>query len=216
MSGSKRFVYLTSISAILFASAAFAQSPYLKPDNTWISIDGTVEDVSPDSFTLDYGQGDITVEMDDSDRDAEGYKLMKGDRVTVAGVIDDDFYETAKIEAASVYVEEIGTYFHASTIDEEDTILDIDPVVVSNTTFQGTVTSVDKNAEKFTLDSGPAKITVEVDEMPYNPLDEEGYQEISKGDVVSVTGSIDKELFDGRVFNAERVTTLHDKGNGES
>ncbi|MDZ7782331.1 MAG: hypothetical protein U5K56_05075 [Halioglobus sp.] len=76
---------------------------------------------------LDYGQGNITVEMDDSDRDADGYKLIEGDRITVSGVVDDDFYESTKIEAASVYVEELGTHFYASSIDEEDTILDIDP-----------------------------------------------------------------------------------------
>lgn len=216
MSRTKRLVYVTSISSALLATAAFAESPYLKPDNTWISIDGTVEEVSADSFELDYGQGNITVEMDDTDRDAEDYKLMEGDRITVSGVIDDDFYETTKIEAASVYVEELGTHFYASSIDEEDTILGINPVVVSNTTLQGTVTSVNVVSEEFTLDSGPAKITIEVDEMVYNPLDDEGYQKIAKGDVVSVTGNIDKELFDGQVFDAELITTLHDKGKEKS
>lgn len=216
MSRSIRLGYLTSISSILVASTALAQSPYLKPDDTWISIDGTVEQVSADSFELDYGPGMITVEMDDRDRDAEGYKLMKGDRVSVSGMIDDDFYEMTKIEAASVYVEELGTHFYASPIDEEDTILEVGPIEVSNTTLQGKVTSVNADAEKFTLGSGQGKVTIEVDEMPYNPLDDEGYQKISKGDVVSVTGNLDKELIDGWVFDAERVTTLRYKGTEKS
>jgi hypothetical protein len=36
-----------------------------------------------DTFVLDYGDGRITVEMDDGDRDADAYKLISGDRVTV-------------------------------------------------------------------------------------------------------------------------------------
>ncbi len=211
MAQSKHSLIFASIAAAMLASPALAESPYTKPNNTWISIDGTVEAVSPDSFTLDYGQGVITVEMDDGDRDADAYKLVSGDRVSVMGKVDDDFYEVATIEASSVYVENLGTHFYASSVDEEDAIIDIDPVAVSGINYQGEVTSVDKAAEEFTLDSGPVKVTVEVDEMIYNPLDDEGYQKVSKGDVVSVTGNIDTELFEGRVFDARTVTTIYDK-----
>lgn len=48
-----------------------------------------------------YGDGNITVEMDNDDRDADGYKLMKGDEVRVSGMIDDDFYNLTSIEASS-------------------------------------------------------------------------------------------------------------------
>lgn len=63
-----------------------AQSPYAKADNTWIGISGTVKAVTtPDRFTLDYGKGVITVEMDDWDTDADAYKLVAGDKVNVYG-----------------------------------------------------------------------------------------------------------------------------------
>lgn len=46
-----------------------------------------------------YGNGSITVEMDDGDRDADAYSLDEGDNVTVYGMIDDDLFESATIEA---------------------------------------------------------------------------------------------------------------------
>ena len=86
-------------------------NPYMQPDDTWLSINGKVKSVSADSFMLDYGKGLITVEMDDGDRDADAYKLVEGDEVTVYGMTDDDLYQTTKIEASSVYVKNLETYF---------------------------------------------------------------------------------------------------------
>lgn len=209
MQGTKQFALTASVTAALLAPSALAESPYTQPDDTWIRLDGTVVSVAPDTFTLDYGQGNVVVEMDDGDRDADAYKLVAGDRVTVSGFIDDDFYETTTIEAASVYVENIGTTFYASSFDEEDILTDIDPVVISAATLQGRVASIDAEEMTFTLDKGATELTVHVDEMPYNPLDDEGYQQLAVGDIVSVSGHVDVELFEGRVFDADTVTTLY-------
>jgi uncharacterized protein YdeI (BOF family) len=110
----KRVALIGLSTGALLAFPAMAEDPYAKPDDTWISISGTVDTVRPDSFTLDYGKGVITVEMDDGDRDADAYKLLKGDKATVNGKIDDDLFETRSIEAGSVYVESLDTYFYAS------------------------------------------------------------------------------------------------------
>lgn len=209
-----RFRILAACAADLFSALpAMAQDPYQKPDDSWISISGTVQDVGADIFVLDYGDGLITVEMDDGDRDADGYKLVEGDKVTVNGIVDDDLYETATIEASSVYVESIGTYFFASPLDEEDVTLDTfvtitAPIETSSTVVQGTVTRVDD--DEFTLDAGPRELRVEVDDMPYNPLDDKGYQKIEKGDRVSVYGRMDDDLFEGRELEADSVVTLSD------
>lgn len=193
--------------SLLLVVPTRAQDPYSKPDDTWISINGTVEAVTPNTFRLNYGDGAITVEMDDWDMDADGFKLMDGDKVSVFGVIDDDFFETTTIEASSVYVENLGTYFYANAADEEDTFITITtPLTVSATTFQGIVTSVDE--DQFTLNTGLRKVTVETDQMLYNPLDDEGYQKIEAGDRVAVTGNIDFDLFEGQVFEAKSITTL--------
>ncbi|MBL1459204.1 MAG: hypothetical protein COA34_015315 [Methylophaga sp.] len=200
---------LTFASFTLFALPAVAVNPYAMEDDSWISINGEVTSVTADAFELDYGDGQITVEMDDGDRDADGYKLMMGDEVRVSGMIDDDFYDLTTIEASSVYVKNIDTYFYASAMDEEDMGYSIISPSVTDTVVQGTITSVDVNGEQFTLDSGLQELTVEVDELTYNPLDDEGFQQLDVGDRVSVQGSIDHDFFEGRVFEANYVTTLY-------
>lgn len=200
---------LTFASFTLFALPAVAINPYALEDDSWISINGEVTSVTADAFELDYGDGQITVEMDDGDRDADGYKLMLGDEVRVSGMIDDDFYDLTTIEASSVYVKNIDTYFYASAMDEEDIGYSIISPSVTDTVVQGTITNVDANGEQFTLDSGLQELTVEVDELTYNPLDDEGFQQLDVGDRVSVQGSINHDFFEGRVFEANYVTTLY-------
>lgn len=59
----------------LFAAAALgglatfvlAQDVADKPDRSWISLTGNVLGTSVEAFTLDHGEGVITVEMDDWD-----------------------------------------------------------------------------------------------------------------------------------------------------
>lgn len=193
---------------LLWAIPAMAENPYLKPNLSWVSVSGTIESVTRDSFLLDFGEGVITVEMDDGDRDADAYKLLAGDKVTVSGMIDDDLFETKTIEASSVYVEKLGTTFYASALDEEDAYVTVaNPlIVISETVLQGTVSSV--GDEEFVLNTGPRSVTVEVDAMPYNPLDKEGFQRIEAGDRVSVTGRMDYDFLEGRELVAESVVTL--------
>ena len=196
--------------ALLIAMPAEAQDPYTAADDTWISLSGTVESVAPDAFMLDYGEGVVTVEMDDWDADADAYKVSMGDRVTVNGMVDDDLFETTTIEASSVYVDNLNTYFYASAADEEDTFVNVtSPPVVSATVVQGIVTEV--NDEEFTIDTGLREILVETDEMYYDPLDDEGFKQIDIGDRVSVTGNIDDDFFEGRELVASSITTLSEQ-----
>lgn len=209
----KRIGIVLSISAIFILSLATtdqvtAADPYKMPNNAWISLSGKVETVAADSFTMTYGKDKktVTVEMDDGDRDADAYKLLKGDKVTVTGVVDDDLFETTTIEASSVYVENIGTTFYSSAVDEEDFITYWTPVVVSRTVVQGTVTEV--NEDEFTIRTGKHALRVEVDQMPYNPLDDKGYQKVEVGDRVSVTGKMDSDFFEGRELEASHLVVL--------
>jgi len=199
--------------ALLPGSSAMADNPnpYLKPDKSWITISGKVGTVSPDTFVLDYGKGKVTVEMDDGDRDADAYKLLPGDEVTVSGRIDDDFFETTTIEAYSVYVKNLNTTFFASALDEEGpdnyAITLMAPLVDYHYNLIGTVTDVKDN--EFVVDTGARSLTVEVDEMPYNPLDDEGYQKIREGDRVSVAGRLEYDLFEGREVEADSIMKLN-------
>lgn len=190
---------------------ATAENPYLKADESWITISGTVEGVTPDSFTLDYGDGMITVEMDDGDRDADGYNLLRGDEVSVIGRIDRDFFESTSIEASSVYVKNIGTTFFASSVDDEDwsafTESVTSPMSMSSTSIIGEVTGV--GANEFTVNSGFSAMRVDVSGLSYDPLDAEGYQKIEVGDIVKVVGTIEPNLFTGREIEADLIVELH-------
>lgn len=193
------------------AVAKKSDSPYSRADDTWISISGRVESVERDSFVLDYGNGVVTVEMDDGDRDADAYKLLEGDKITVNGYVDDDFYELTKIEASSVYVEKLDTYFYASSADEEEYALNIWytlPVEPGEVLVEGTVTSV--SDEQFTVNNGFKSVKVNVKNMVPDPLDSEGYQQIEKGDIVRVSGDISDDLFESQMIRADSVVTLYE------
>jgi len=217
----KRTLIALAITGALGASTTHAQEPYAKPDDSWVSISGTVVEPTADDFVLDYGDGDILVEMDDWDAYGDAYGLLDGDKVTVNGRIDDDFYEVAKIEAGSVYVESLDTYFYASSVDDESVAYDpvywtvTTPVVVSTMTLRGDVTSTDAGDKTFTIDHLGSEIQVDVDGLEYNPLDDKGFQQIEKGDYVSVTGMADADFMDGEAFQADLVTTLLDESEME-
>lgn len=198
----------------LFSGGPIAQAdepdPYQMPNESWIGISGMVESVQPDRFILNYGEGTVLVEMDDGDRDADAYNLVKGDKVTVSGRIDDDFFEQTKIEAAYVYVENLNTTFFASSVDEEDwtraEAAVLPAIALFDTVVSGTVTEV--NDDDFLIDTGDRMLRVDVSDMPFDPLDDEGYLKIDKGDRVKVLGKIDVSLFKGRELVADTIIEM--------
>jgi len=190
----------------LLSASAVAENPYAKENNSWISINGEVDSVSTDQFELDYGEGNITVVMEDDDR--KGYQLKKGDEVRVSGLMDNNFYNDSVIEAGSVHIKNANTYFYAGAMDEEDVDFTVMSPILRDTVIKGNITHVSLKDEEFTLDTGIQMLTVEVDEMLSNPLDNEGYLQLSVGDRVSVNGKIDNDLFEGRVFEAVSVTKI--------
>lgn len=198
----------------LAAGAALAAdddvNPRMQPDGSWVSIGGTVTSAGTESFMLDYGDGMITVEMDDWDAWGDAWPISSGDQVTVYGAVDDDLYEAATIEASSVYVENLNTYFYASAADEEefDAFYMMSPVEVGSMTLVGTVEEVSPEVGEFVIDSETRQVSVDVDPLLYDPLDDQGFQQIEVGDRVSVTGVVDYEMLDGHEFDATQVVTL--------
>lgn len=199
-------VSLTALATPVMA----ANSPFTKPDGTWVSLSGTAVETGPSSFTLDYGKGSILVEMDDwAWYEQDGYGLLDGDKVRVYGEIDDDFAEITKLEADSVYVESLGSYFYANSADEEDyRVSVVTPIITGVTEVSGTVSSVD--GREFTVDSGPREVTIDTSTMGYNPLDKEGFQKVEKGDRVSVTGNMENDFLETMELMADTVITLEE------
>lgn len=203
------YLSILTLAAFVAVPAMFAQNPYNKPDDSWISISGTVVNPTASTFLLDYGEGLITVEMDDWDWYGEATGLIDGDQVTVYGDIDDDLYEVASIEASSVWVEDLNTFFYANDADEEDSLYAfVPPVDLTKTIVRGTVTSV--TGREFTIDTGAQQLTVDTIFMSYNPLDDKGYQQIDKGDFVSVTGDMTLDFLNNRELEADLILTLHE------
>ena len=198
---------------LISAAAAAADRHLTMPNESWITMSGTVDGVQPNSFRLDYGDGTVTIEMDDGDRDADAYKLLSGDEVTVTGRIDRDLFERTTIEASTVYVRNIGTTFRASSVDEEG-LAEIaesvtSPMPQSSISIIGEVTEVDRH-RFFTLDTGLRAMRVDVSQLSYDPLDDEGYQKIEVGDIVKVVGKIDDDLFAARKLTADVIIEFHD------
>jgi uncharacterized protein YdeI (BOF family) len=192
------------------ADAEMNKNPYSMASGTWITIRGVVKGVRPDTFTLDYGDNSVIVEMDDGDRDADAYQLIAGDKVSVSGRIDDDFFERTTIEAAAVYVENLNTTFFSSAIDEEDrpglAIAVSTPMLMTQTLVNGIVTRI--KGSEFVVDTGMRALRIETDELAYDPLDDQGYQKIQIGDRVRVTGRVQNDFFDGREIVADSITEL--------
>lgn len=180
--------------------------PYAKPDNSFITINGTVKSAGPDSFMLDYGEGLVTVEMDDWDWYPDGYKVLGGDNVTVYGRVDDDMFEITTIEASSVYVKGLNSFFFANDADEEDVAYVSFVPTTTTASIQGDVTSI--VGREFTVSTGTGVVTVDTATMPYNPLDNEGYQRVKVGDRVSVVGGLTPGFFSAREIEADAVMTL--------
>lgn len=203
---------ITTALATGLGSTAIAQTSEVSTaDNgEWLSMTGEVASVSGDQFTLDYGDNDITVEMDDFDGYDDNF-LIAGDNVTVTGRIDSDFVTDKTIEASSVYVKSLNEYFYASSADEEDGYYSYaatnywdDGDWISLT---GEVTSVDGG--EFTLDAGFNDYVVDIGELAANPLDDKGDEKIKVGERVVVSGEFDGfDLFSEDAIDAQSITTL--------
>ena len=208
----------SAIVAIFFSASAYAQDsndqpdPKAQPDDTWISLTGTVTSTTLDSFMLDYGNGLITVEMDDWDTFGDAWPLADGDQVTVYGDVDKGLYETTTIEAGSIHVKDLNTFFYASAADEEDfgewvVVTDAEP---GDLHYIGTVETVIPDANTLTIDTGAMELTVDTSALLYNPLDDQGFQQIDVGDRVSIEAVIDADFFGDQDLLAKSVVTLSD------
>lgn len=179
-------------------------------DQEWLTITGKVASVEGNHFMVDYGSDDIMVEMDDYDWYNEN-ALRPGDTVTIAGRMDNDFFESKKIEASSVYVDSLNEHFFASAADEEEATFVaivhdqlVDDEYVSLT---GKVTKVD--GQNIIVDAGLYEYDVDANGLSYNPFDNEGAERIQVGERVAVYGRMDDaDLFDDREIEASSIITL--------
>jgi uncharacterized protein YdeI (BOF family) len=197
---------------LLFATTASAgDHPLNYADNAVMVLSGTVTGTNDEGFVLDYGSGTISVDMDAFDDHRLKADKLDGQRVTVLGEVDDDFFERTELEAMSISIDNHYTHLHATsgahTVVHSWSV----PEQISKDSIElrGTVAKVGKDS--FQMKVGARMIEVDVDDLGYDPMDELGWQKIDVGDVVRVVGEMDARLFKDRVLDADRVTTVFDK-----
>lgn len=182
-------------------------------DEEWISLTGTVDTVGVTSFVLDYGDNDITVELDRFDWDIAKSGLA-GQQVTVTGRMDRNLYDQRSIEAGLVYVPAQAEYIYANPADEEGDpteALSFAPGLFAGAregdwlSFSGRVTAIE--GDEIMVDTGVATLRVDTSILPGALAS----PSVDIGDRVLVTGIMDApDLFDKREVEANSVTKLTD------
>lgn len=178
---------------------------------TWITLTGEVTAVDSQFFTLDYGDGEIFVELHDTDLDAQAYAELEGEEVMVTAKLDDGMFSNDRLIAQSVFVDEMETIYLADEVDQASADLylsaanaiDIDE---EEMVLVGTVKSIGKQA--LQLEVGDATLTVKLDDLENAPLDEEGYLTLMKGERVRVTGELEDDFFNTFTVEAEGLMKM--------
>ncbi|YCM43663.1 hypothetical protein V2O64_20365 [Verrucomicrobiaceae bacterium 227] len=180
-------------------------SPWDKDDGEWITIAGKITVAGVNKFTLDYGKGAVVVEMDDYDRELEGFHLKVDDKVIVVGRVDADTGQKRSIEAASVYVENINKSFFASADDEEEVIAKLRKASANGTGLALTGKVIFIADDLMTIDNGYQVFDVKTSLLTEKPFDKEGLLQLEVGDKVTAYGTITDGFVEGRMLVASQV-----------
>ena len=203
-----RSTMLALATGLLIAAPAVAQDvDPVATDDTWLTLSGAVVEVEPTWFALDYGVNTVVVHLAGWDRDTRALRLEVGDEAAVTGPVDDEVFETAKIQAAAVFVEKLNTFFSSEAVDRENALTALTtPVEPSAIAVHGTVTRIE--GDDFIVDSGVREIRVTTDALGYDPFDDEGYQKVELGDRVIASGTVDHSFFNERHLDADMLVSL--------
>lgn len=199
-------VRMLCMAVLLFlpAFSLLAQDLQKKEDNSWISLQGTVVETATTGFELDYGSGVVWVQMDDWKWYKADDPIEVGDTIRVNGRVEDDQEKKTIIIADNIYVKDLNTYIYIEGGDEI-----FQPAIEQDKVFQlsGIIVSIDNR--RFTMNLGSRQVIIDTTELPYNPLDKKGYQQLKVGDSVYVTGELQKNNspLDSNFIMASTVTT---------
>lgn len=193
----------------LYVGSALAANGLLgHPDESWITLSGEVQSVQDGSFTLDYGTGSVTVEVGGWGRFGDLRDRLSGKQVSVQGEVDDDLFGATRVEASSVYVKDLQTYFFTRA-SEDDAVFWFDlarPGEDADATLRGTISSVGNDA--FTVDTGQQQIRVNTTVL----RDAEKRKPLQQGMLVRVTGDLASDFLDSREMTAVSVMILQPDG----
>lgn len=186
-------------------------SPWERSDGEWITITGKVTEAGANTFQLDYGKGAITIEMDDYDPNLEAFNIVKSDKVVVVGRVDADEKQKRTIEAASVYVKNIGKAFFASSDDDEEAIIDLRKATLegSQLILTGKITSLKRDS--LVLDTGYQSLIVSTQGIGRSSTSDpipEAIRKLKVGDKVRISGAVTDGFMDSDKLIASKVEKL--------
>jgi uncharacterized protein YdeI (BOF family) len=175
-----------------------------------VILSGTVDSIGDEEFVLDYGEDKISVDLAAWEwSDQIDQRLSEGKQVTVSGTVDQGLFDRREIKADNIYVTNDFTYYYivdenpAYGAQQSERETEQDGTFLST---RGEVTEVSDSA--ITVESQGNSIKVDLSELAYDPLDEEGVQQIQKGDRVYVFGDIGEDFFENQTMSAESLITL--------
>lgn len=180
-------------------------------DESRVMLNGIITEVRNDEFDLNYGEGVITVELDEWGWDDSNMAYLRsGDEVTVNGVIDDDLFEGREVKADNLYLNREFVYLtpeKQSNAARNNRNVNMDALEDgSYITMTGVV--VEQDGAEFTLRGNGQNLRVNTEDLGYNPFDEDGLQRVQQGDRIQVYGAIDDGFFETRELEADRIISL--------
>ncbi|MBI1178953.1 MAG: NirD/YgiW/YdeI family stress tolerance protein [Alphaproteobacteria bacterium] len=206
---------------LLGAAPALAAKPLQKPDESWVSLTGTIKAVAGDTFVLDYGPHSVVVDMDKG-RLNHGRWMKPGQTVNVYGVIDKGFFNKPEIDATRVYSYDRNAYYYGGLHQVTVKASSLEPTRLSppiqlpaptakngsNVSVAGLVTRL--GDDDFYLSTSAGSYDVKVGKLADNPLDDKGARKVRPGDYVYVTGPVDDGFFVAHEIKARNLVTLVD------
>lgn len=185
-------------------------------NNAYITISGTVGNITDDDeFQLNHTGGTVEVDTNDSWPDlfeaSTGTGMLKtGDRVTVTGKVDNNLFSTNEIEAYRITVAD-SNFSRVYTNDAYAPSYAEDYAAYNNVAYgagleddqkvrlSGEVSRIIEDDE-FMLTYSGGEIIVDVDDLDFTNA-----ENLAVGDEVVVFGEVDKDWFQDKKVEADRV-----------
>ncbi len=188
-----------AMAVVLWVGVGLDQRPVLNPSAwrsqpaSWVTVSGRVVSVQDHCIAVDHGDGTITIRLTDWSSSAKGaLGIQNGDEALATGHLDGSFFRGHGVRADSLYVKRLKTRFHQNGLRD----VGVTPPVPIGARPRFVLDGVIEQTEGrwFTLKTDIGAFSVDTTAMAYDPLDEQGHQQLDEGDVVRVSGPLDHEI----------------------
>lgn len=204
-----------TLAVMTAAHAVTSESVQNVEDGSYISLTGTVTSLTSEGFTVKYDVDNV-IEVETDELTEKGEVVKVGEYVSLIGEVEDSWFTNKKIEATSLYVPATDRYYFDPEHAEETARKRHELIqkyaglnTIEDGTYMGLYGKVYAiNDQEFTLRIGDVDYSIDTDRMEVGPLDEGVANPLQVGDVVYVSGEVDKYMFEETEIEAEYVDVL--------